>query len=85
MFDYSPSTMSTSARTLRADMISMIAVLSQSHTQEALNSDVMIDFNTEGSIVGMDMSALSGTPCMCDSTKSLGSLTTQSWITMHVP
>lgn len=84
MFDNTPRSLGNSTRNLRIDMIQMIARLSQTHSQEAIDMSVVIDTNANGFIIGMDTSRLNGVPRMCDSVITLGSLTSESWVTMCV-
>lgn len=85
MFAQTPAEMEESTRTMRAQMLNMIAELSQKHSQQELDNMISIDVEN-GEIVGMDLSRLMGAnmPSMClGEPVPLGHMTAQNWITMR--
>lgn len=78
--------LSDSTRILRAEMIKMIADLSQTYSQKELDEKIRIDIDENNSIIGMDLSlliGLSASLCFNNSIK-LGEMTEEIWVNMKV-
>jgi hypothetical protein len=86
MYDDSPPNLSNLSRLLRVQIIEMIANLSQSYTQEQLDTKLHVDVDEDNEIVGLDISELIGLPLnMCEGKRILlGTLTSDNWKTMKV-
>ena len=86
MFNKSPKHMDVETRMMRTQMIQLIAELSESHTQEALDNNVYVDIENKH-IIGMDMSCLMNADvdfCIGDSKMKLKDVTAKMWTRMRL-
>ena len=87
MFQNSPSTMTKDTRFLRLTMMKMIAEYSLSHDQTETNTNIIIDIDARGYIIGMEMpgNVPGGDGEFCRGRYiPLGQLTAKSWTKMCI-
>lgn len=86
MFDNTPDHVSDESRMLRVQMITTIAELSQTYSQEDMDNNIIINLDSTNNIVGMDMSFLLFTDLEVNeaSPLTLGKLTQENWTNMKI-
>ena len=87
IIDSTPNTVTDVARYLRLSMITMIADLSRTFSQEELDEKIMIDLDENNNIIGMDLSHLIGLNNDAITGTKLGDLSEDDWInikTFHI-
>jgi hypothetical protein len=87
MFSKSPKALTQSTRNLRVYMINVIADLSQTFSQDEIDSKVFVDVDDSKQIIGLDVSQLvlgsDGSMCVGKPTR-LGKMTVKNWTKMRM-